>query len=83
MPELTVGALSATDKARLGIKPNVHTLAAQPRTKDQCQMAMMRFSPACPAHEVIGLLKGAGYQLERTNDGVIWIQPPQPPTEAA
>jgi len=78
MPELSVGALSAADKARLGIRPNVHSLAAEPRTKDQCQMAMMRFQPSCDAHQVIGLLKSAGYQLERTKDGVTWIQPPTP-----
>lgn len=73
MPELTVGALSAPHKARLGIKPNVHTLAAEPRTKEQCQLAMLRFAPSCNAHTAMAVLRAAGYTLEQTGTGSIWI----------
>ena len=45
------------------------------RTKDQCEVAMMRFHPACNLAEVVKLLKRAGYSLARTANGVTWIQP--------
>ena len=71
MSELTLDALSAADRARI----NVRCLAAQPRTREQCQTAMLRFHPACKLADVQAMLDAAGYRVERTSDGVTWIVP--------
>lgn len=48
---------------------------AQVRTREQCQLAMMRFHPACNLAAVMQLLTANGYVTERTKDGVTWVAP--------
>lgn len=77
MSELSIESLSKADKERALNVSSFSTLAAAPRTREQCQLGMLRFAPDCNYWAVCNLLHAHGYTTERTRDGDVWIMPPK------